>query len=173
MASSFVPYIPSDGDNASIKIITSSVSASIPAYSRNNTGYLDRDATVLVPKYTLFAMIRQTAAATVSVTALNSSAVDFGYSVLVATSSNSSLVYSIIHSSDDHMANIPIGSSHVETFPASNWVLIDDTAAYSSISQASSIVICLSDRYNHRHDQINWSNSAFNFEILFATAVVQ
>ena len=32
--------------------------------------------------------------------------------------------------------------------------------------------IDLSDRYNHRNERINYSHSAFNFEILFATADV-
>ena len=173
MASSFIPYIPSDDDNVSIKVITSSVSASIPARSRNNTSYIGDSVAVSVPKYTLFAMVRQTSAATITVTALNSSAEDFGYYVFVSRASNSTWTYAQIHLADDHTTNIPTGSSHVETFPATNWILIDEDNAYASISRASSIDICLRDRYEHRNDRINWSNTAFNFEVLFATAVVQ
>ena len=173
MASSFIPYIPSDDDNASIKIITSQVSTSIAATSRNNIEYPSDAVQIAVPNNTLFAMVRQTSAATITVTALNSSAEAFGYGVIVERSPGSSWVYAHIHWSEDHATNIPTGSSHVETFPATNWILIDEDNAYASISGASSIYICLQDMYTRRNDRINWSNTAFNFEVLFATAVVQ
>lgn len=172
MASSFVPYIPSDGDSSSIKIITSRVSTSIPANSRNNTFYPSKYVLIDVPDNTLFAMVRQTSAATITVTALNSSAESFGYGVVVQRAHNYTWTFAVIHDYDDHTTNIPIGSTHVETFPATSWNLIDEDNAYASISGASAISIALNDRYAHRNENINWSNTAFNFEVLFATAVV-
>lgn len=172
MASSFVPYIPSDSDNTSIKIITSCVSASIAANSRNNTGYPSESVLIAVPDNTLFAMVRQTSAATITVTALNSSAESFGYGVRVQRGHNSTWSFVTIHDSNDHLTTIPTGSTHVETFLATSWILVDEDNAYASISGSSSISIGLDDHYTHRNEKINWSNTAFNFEVLFATAVV-
>lgn len=118
-------------------------------------------------------MVRQTSAATITVTALNSSAENSGYYVTVPRSSNDTWTYATIHVSSDHMTNIPVGSTHIETFPATKWILIDEDNAYASISRASSFAINLKCTNTERNARINWSNTAFNFEVLFATAVVQ
>ena len=57
-------------------------------------------------------------------------------------------------------------------FLATDWILITESNANASISRELSFFIALSDRYNHRNELINYSHSAFNFEILFATADV-
>ena len=173
MASSFIPYIPLDGGSATIKLATTRVTAVINAASRNNTSYPYDSVAVDIPKYTLFAMIRQTSLATMSVTALNSSAEDFGYGVYARPGTGSSnWTYVEIQPSDEHSTNIPTGSTHVESFLATDWILITESNDNASISQGLSFSIALSDRYNHRNELINYSHSAFNFEILFATADV-